>query len=118
MITSSFPASDDPHAWDGFLTAVRECHDRLVGEGIDLAAYNMAEVAADVEDLRIALGVDQWNLKGFGTGRYVFEIIRQHPESVRAAYLDTPEAPEHDLLSTAIIGTRLALGELTAACAD
>jgi len=118
-ITSSFPASDDPQAWAGLLNAVQECHDRLAGEGIDLAAYNMAEAAADAEDLRIALGVDLWNLRGFGTGaRYAFEIIRRYPESVRAAYLDTPEAPQRDLLSTAVVGTRLALSELTAACAS
>lgn len=119
IASSLSAASDDPEAWDGFLKAVGSCHDRLVGEGIDLADYNMAEAAADAEDLRIALGVDQWNLRGFGTGaRYAFEIIRRYPESVRAAYLDTPEAPQRDLLSTAIVGTRLALRELTEACAS
>jgi len=41
--------------------AVQACHDRLVGQGIDLSAYDVAADAADIEDLRVAVGIERWN---------------------------------------------------------
>ena len=83
------------------------CH-RLVSEGVDLSAYNLAEMAADVEDLRIALGVDRWNL---GTGvtwsTVLFEVMRRYPEHLRTVILDSPDVPQVDLFSEAIIGIPL-----------
>lgn len=111
--------SGDPQTKEMFFDAVRRCRERLAAEGIDLSDYNLEEAAADAEDLRIALGIDEWNLRGFGTGaRLAFEVLRRFPEHVRAAYLDTPEIPQKDLLSTAIIGTRHAMRGIAAACAD
>ena len=52
----------DPAWTRTFLSAAGDCYNRLVGEGIDLSAYNLEEMAADVEDLRRALGVNEWNL--------------------------------------------------------
>jgi pimeloyl-ACP methyl ester carboxylesterase len=88
-----------------------------VGRGIDPSAYSLAEAAADVEDLRVALGIERWNLGGYGSGaRLAFEILRRDGEHVRSLYLDSPEAPQTDLLTTAILGTRAATGRLAAAC--
>jgi hypothetical protein len=36
--------------------ATRTCRERLAGQGIDLAAYDTAQNAADIADLRVALG--------------------------------------------------------------
>ena len=38
------------------------CRDRLLAQGVDLTAYNSVESAADLEDLRLLLGYEQWNL--------------------------------------------------------
>src|SRR5262245_54736551 len=37
--------------------ATQACHDRLVNQGVHLADYNSAQSAADVADLRTALGL-------------------------------------------------------------
>ena len=115
----SLSAPTDDRAWRaGYLDGVTRCHDRLAAEGIDLSAYNLEEMAADAEDLRVALGFDQWNLRGLGSGaRLALEIIRRYPERVRAAWLDTPELPQVDTLSAAILGTRYGLRQAANACA-
>ena len=65
------------------------CHDRLVSDGIDLTAYNSAESAADVEDLRIALGYDTWNLFGISYGtRLALEVMRDYPDGIRSVIID------------------------------
>ena len=45
-----------------------QCHDRLVKEGVNLALYNSAQNAADIEALRQALGYDKINLYGTSYG--------------------------------------------------
>ena len=118
LAATSLSASSDDETWRaGFLDGVTRCHDRLADEGVDLSAYNLEEMAADAEDLRIALGFDQWNLRGLGSGaRLAFEIIRRYPEHVRSAWLDTPEIPQVDTLSGAILGTRYGLQQVAKAC--
>src|SRR6266545_4139295 len=95
------------------------CHDRLVGDGIDLSAYNLAETAADVEAVRIALAIDRWTLAMRGASSTIgFEVMRRFPEHIQAAYFDSPDAPEVDLFSEAIIGTRYAIARLSEACGN
>lgn len=66
------------------------CRDYLVEQGINLAAYNSAANAADVDDLRIALGYDQVNLYGISYGtRLALTIMRDRPEGVRSVILDS-----------------------------
>ena len=48
--------------------ALQKCRDRLAATGVDLAAYNTAENAADIADLRVALGIDTWNVYGVSYG--------------------------------------------------
>ena len=42
--------------------AIRGCHDELRARGIYLGAYNVIENAADINDLRQALGYTKSNL--------------------------------------------------------
>jgi pimeloyl-ACP methyl ester carboxylesterase len=75
----------------------RVCHERLLDEGIDLTAYNTAENAADVAALRDALGIASWDLLGISYGtRLALTIIRDHPEGVRSAVLDSVFPPNAD----------------------
>src|SRR6185295_8709754 len=48
--------------------AATRCHDRLLNKGVDPASATTAENAADVNDLRLALGYNQWNLYGVSYG--------------------------------------------------
>ncbi len=101
-----------------FLVAVQACHDRLEAQGIDLASYNLAEAAADAEDLRTALGIETWNITATGTASAIaFEIMRRFPEHVRAAWFDSPAAPQVDLFTQAVLGTRYSIREVAKACA-
>ncbi len=77
------------------MDAARMCHDRLLAQEIDLTAYNSAESAADLEDLRILLGYEQWNLVGASySARLVLTTMRLYPEGIRSVVLDSVYAPE------------------------
>lgn len=71
--------------------AVQSCGDALRAEGVNLSAYNSAESARDIEDLRLALGADKLVLYGgsYGT-RLALAYARQFPERVEALVLDSP----------------------------
>lgn len=58
--------------------------------GVDLTAYNTPENAADLDDLRRALGYTQLNLFGgsYGT-RLALEAMRFRPQTIRSAVLDS-----------------------------
>lgn len=82
-----------------FLEATAVCRDRLAGQGIDLSAYNSAENAADVNDIRLALGYDEWNLYGISYGTRLGQtVLRDYPAGVRTAVLDSVYPLDVDLL--------------------
>ena len=65
------------------------CRDRLVEAGINLAAYNSLENAADVDALRQALGYDQINLYGISYGTLLaLHVMRDYPTGLRSVILD------------------------------
>ena len=67
------------------------CRDRLIADGVDLDGYDTVEGAADFVDLRHALGVDQFLLRGYSYGgRLAREIYRQDPGGVAGLLLDSP----------------------------
>lgn len=78
--------------------AALTCHDRLVADGVDLAAYSYTEAAADVAVLREALGYDEWNLYGISNGgRMALEVLRRHPDGIRSVVLDATASPQGSL---------------------
>jgi pimeloyl-ACP methyl ester carboxylesterase len=97
--------------------AVQACHDRLVGQGIDLAAYDVAAEAADIEDLRVALGIDRWNAIAYGIGsRIAFEEVRAFPGGLRTIIVDSPTLPAPDLLTVGPAALDLGISRLAAVC--
>ncbi len=69
--------------------AAAQCHDRLVKNGVNLAAYNSAQNAADVDALRQALGYKQLNLFGISYGtRLALETMRDYPQGIRSVVID------------------------------
>jgi pimeloyl-ACP methyl ester carboxylesterase len=79
-----------------YTRAIRACRDRLTAAGIDLAAYNTAESAADLEALRQALGYRQWNLFALSAdGVLGLTYMRLFPDRIRSAVVDSGQSPQH-----------------------
>jgi pimeloyl-ACP methyl ester carboxylesterase len=81
------------------VAAVRSCRDRLAGEGIDLAAFNTTENAADIADLRTALGIAEWNVYGVSYGSDVaLQLLRDHPDGIRSIVVDSLVPPQVNMV--------------------
>jgi pimeloyl-ACP methyl ester carboxylesterase len=110
--------ADDEIYRDQSRAALQECHDRLVDSGVDLAAYNYEEIAADLDDLRRALHHEVWDLWGLSNGgRVALEVVRRHPDGVRALVLDAPSPPQANLLGDLWSNAAAAFDHLFARCA-
>ena len=84
----------------------------------DLTAYNSAASAADVEDLRRALGYEQLDLWGTSYGTWLaLAVMRDHPEAVRSAVLDAPVPPQVDLYTETPDSFARSLDQVFSACA-
>ncbi len=78
--------------------AVQKCRDRLAAAGIDLAAYNSTENAADIADLRLALGIKKWNVYGVSYGSdLALQVLRDHPQGIRSVVLDSVLPPTQNM---------------------
>lgn len=83
-------------AVEDFTNATTACRDRLTAAGIDLAAYNTAESAADLDALRRALGYRQWNLFALSAdGVLGLTYMRLFPGGIRSAVVDSGVSPQH-----------------------
>ena len=97
---------------------VKTCRDQLIAQGIDLSQYNSTRIASDMEALRGALGVRQWNLWGISYGARVAVIAaRTYPASVRSIILDAAGVPEDQERLDDARGTEVALNKIFAKCA-
>ncbi len=84
--TRSMPADTDGEVARLF----RACRDRLASSGVDLGAFSTAESAADVDDLRRALGLAQVDLFGVSYGtRLALRVLADHPDGIRSIVLDS-----------------------------
>jgi pimeloyl-ACP methyl ester carboxylesterase len=72
------------------LDALNACKRRLESRGVSLSAYNSVENAADLDDLRVALGYEQWNLYGISYGtRLALTAMRDTPDGIRSVIIDS-----------------------------
>jgi pimeloyl-ACP methyl ester carboxylesterase len=100
------------------LETIKDCRDRLLDEGADLGAYTSAENAADLADLRAALGIEEWNLYGISYGtRLALTTMRDHPEGIRSVVLDSVYPPDVDIIADAPANLNRSLQELFEGCA-
>lgn len=98
--------------------SVTRCHDRLLSKGIDPALATSAESAADVNDLRLALGYDQWNLYGVSYGtKLALTVMRDFPQGVRSVVLDSVYPLQADLYTASPEDFDRALKVLFDSCA-
>ena len=99
------------------LDSIQICRDRLVADGVDLAAYDSAANAADVNDIRRALGYEQWDLLGISYGtRLAQTVVRDHPNGVRSVILDSTYPIEANLLSETPANLDRALDNFFSSC--
>ena len=99
------------------LDALAPCRARWAEEGIDLSQYNSADSAADVADLRKALGFPEWDLYGVSYGtRLALTVMRDHPQGVRSVVLDSTYPPEIDGVASIPATAARAFDELFTAC--
>ena len=118
----SQPSLDCPEVVYVFLReeidALRDCRRRLLQQGIDLTTYNSAASAADLEDLRVALGYETWNLYGVSYGsRLALTAMRDHPAGIRSAILDSVYPLQQDIYAEGPRNAQRAFDKLFGACA-
>jgi pimeloyl-ACP methyl ester carboxylesterase len=67
----------------------RLCFQEARAQGIDLSGYNTVENARDVQALREALGLEEWNIWGISYGSHLGQmVLRIDPEGTRAMVID------------------------------
>lgn len=98
--------------------ALIECGLEYESEGVDLSAYNSVENAADLEDLRIALGYETWNLFGASYGtRLALTAMQYRPETIRSAVLDSTYPLQANFHTDTFLSFNRSLTRLFDACA-
>lgn len=98
---------------------VSECRAALSGRGIHLETYNSAANAADVEDLRLALGYEKVNLFGASYGtRLALTVLRDHPNGLRSIILDSTFPPAVNTFRDGIANSNRAFETLFTSCAE
>ena len=71
-----------------FRERMRECADKMQRKGIDLAAFTTEENAADIEDLRVALGAKKLTLLAGSYGSHLaLAVIRRYSDHLERALL-------------------------------
>lgn len=94
------------------------CRERHRQNGANLAVYNSAASAGDVADIVRALGYERVNLIGVSYGtRLGLTIMRDYPQIVRSAALDSVFPPQVDSYSQLAPNADRAFNALFTACA-
>jgi pimeloyl-ACP methyl ester carboxylesterase len=120
VVVETFGADvSSEEARERMFDALRACRDRLTEEGANLSAYTSAASAADVHDLMEALGYDRYNLYGgsYGT-RLALTIMRDYPDEVRSAVLDSVVPPHEDIFELRAVNAQRALELVFEQCAS
>ena len=112
----SLPALYCQPQTDG-LTQVKVCRDQFVKQGVDLSQYNSARIARDMEALRKALGLKQWNVWGASYGsRLAFTFARYYPASTRTLLIDGPYLPEEQERVSDLQGAEIVINKIFNKC--
>ncbi len=68
------------------------------GQGIDINGYNVKEMTADINDLRLALGYDKISLLGGSFGsHHGFALLRDYSPFIEKVFLFGIEGPNHTI---------------------
>jgi pimeloyl-ACP methyl ester carboxylesterase len=95
------------------MAATRKCVAEWASKGVSASAFNNRENAADIEDLRVALGVPKLKLIGFSYGTHLaLAYIRAYGPHVDRAVLIATAGPPHMRKLPLMLDAQL--GKLTA----
>jgi len=84
------PQAEDDEGRAAFVA----CREEATKAGHDLANYSTRRTVADIEVMRRAFGVSQWNLHSISYGALVaLDAMRTHPATIRATILSSPYPP-------------------------
>ena len=113
-----FERADDNAGEEAAATAAaRACHRRLVAEGRDLTAFSTPENAADLADIRAALGIREWHLFGISYGtRVALESLRSQWVGVKSVVLDSVSGVAGRTATETVGGGRRSIDLLAARC--
>lgn len=104
-------------AWSG--QAFAACAERWQQEGWNLSAYSSMEAAADVLDLRTAMGYEVINVIGMSYGTLpAMQLMRFDPTGIRSIIIDSIEPPEINWLAEMLKSTHNFLNTVFSACAE
>jgi pimeloyl-ACP methyl ester carboxylesterase len=77
------------------VASIAACRRTWLSRGYDLSSFNTPENAADMADLRIALGIKSWNVYGVSYGSdLALQLLRDYPHGVRTEVLDSVVPPQ------------------------
>lgn len=111
-------SSELPDFIQAQVDVLAQCGQQLSEAGIDLAAYNSSENAADYEDLRLALGYGPWNVIGASYGSHLaLAMLRFRPETLRSVVLDSADPYQVTFQTEAFSSYNRTLSVLAADCA-
>jgi pimeloyl-ACP methyl ester carboxylesterase len=97
---------------------MNDCSARLRREGRDPANYTTRTSVADIADMRMALGIKQWNLLGGSYGsRLALAVMRYRPEGIRAVVLDSVLPPQVHFFEEEPRKILWSIDKVAAACA-
>ncbi len=78
------------------LAAARRCRAKWEAAGLDLSGLTVIEAAADVNDVREALGYEKIQIHGGSFGsHWGMTVLRYYPEIVERTVLNGMEGPDH-----------------------
>lgn len=103
---------DEPGSAEAYRQVSRQYLMRTVSfwqeQGVDLAGYNVREMAADIDDLRQTLGYEKISLLGgsFGT-HHGFALLREYGDFIERAFLMGVEGPNHTMKLPSTLQTHL-----------
>jgi pimeloyl-ACP methyl ester carboxylesterase len=101
-----------------YVRATSACRQRLLAAGVDISAYNTTENAADFDDLRIALGLKEWDVYGGSYGSdLALTYMRLFPQGIRSAVIDSIVPPDVASLSWVWTNVQDGVTNLFGACA-
>lgn len=116
QLIQTFPTREQET--DALVEAASACRDRLVADGTDLSAYTTRENAADVNDIRVALGYDRFDVWGLSYGtRLALRLAENFPHAVRSLVLESALPPSVNQVEDRAANTERALRVLFNACA-
>ena len=94
------------------------CRDRWLRQAVSLPAYTSAQSAADLNDLRLALGYEEWNLYGISYGtKLALTTMRDFPNGIRSVVLDSTYPLQVDLYAELATNATRAFNVLFDSCA-